>query len=170
METKQDQDFRDPRNATAMGGATGNVYGASTSYGGILREIKDSTSDLVRSEVALIRAEVKGMTEDASHHFTQLAIFGGLVALSVLPFIAFLVIGLGAIFGGNYWLSSLIVAIVFAAVGGALALRAYKDLKGDLKLDRVQRTLRRQSQVTGTRIEELKSTVKGEAHGHHQFH
>ena len=56
----------------------------------------------------------------------QVMIFGMIAALSALPIMAFLVIGLGNLLNGNYGLSSAIVGIIFLVFGGGFALRALK--------------------------------------------
>lgn len=105
------------------------------SFGAILRGVASSMRDLVQSEVNLFKAEVRKSLSDVGDHLAQVAIFGGLAALALIPFLAFLVIGLGLLLGGNYWLSSLLVSFVCATVGGALAYRSLKKLKSlDLSL------------------------------------
>lgn len=148
-----------------------DTYGSTStrgdSYVSILREIGASTKDLVQDEMDLITSEIKETSRSASRHVTQAAIFGGLLTLSVLPFIAFLVIGLGNWLGGRYAMSSFIVAAVFAIVGGAMTWRAYKKLKEDVTLEATKRTLRRETRAVGERTEDVKDAVKGETHANH---
>jgi membrane protein implicated in regulation of membrane protease activity len=74
--------------------------------------------------------------------------YGVFALLGTLPFIAFLVIGLGRLLEGNYWLSSLIVAVVCMGVGAAMAYRSYSKLKSeDMSLSRTQRTLEEDKQI-----------------------
>ena len=91
---------------------------SSPGYGEIFKEIASSTRDLVQSEIALVTAEIKSTAFAAKNHVAQTLIFTSLLVLSVLPFIAFLIIGLGNLLEGQYWLSSLIVAVAFALIGG----------------------------------------------------
>lgn len=136
--------------------------GGTDGYGGILREIINSSKDLVRSEVGLVTAELKTSAQGAKTHMTQLAIFGGLLALSVLPFLAFLVIGLGEILGGRYWLSSLIVAVVCAAVGGTMAYRAFKRLsEDDLDFSRTRDRLKEEASTVREKVDDVRYAAKG---------
>jgi hypothetical protein len=143
------------------------------SYAEALKEVGISTKDVIQSELALIKAEFQYETRRAGRHVTQIAIFGGLVALSVLPLIAFLVIGLGNLMGGRYALSSLIVALVFAIVGGAMAYRAYKQLKEeDLKFSRTRKSLDLEAGVVQAKVDDVKNAAnpKGARYESHRLH
>lgn len=141
------------------------------SYGQILREVGISTKDLVQSEIALIKAEMKEATQKASTHLTQAVIFGALLVLSAFPLLAFFVIGLGNLMGGRYALSSFIVAAICAVVGGSMALRAYKKLKDeDLQLPRTANTLSREGQIVEDKVEDVKDAAKGNRNESYNLH
>jgi hypothetical protein len=114
------------------------------------RGIKDILGDLYRNsktvaqqEVILIKEETKAVGEKTKTHGVLIASFGALAVLSVFPFMAFMILGLGRLMDDNYWLSSLIVAVLFAAVGGGVALASWKKMKADLKFPRTKSTFRR---------------------------
>lgn len=137
----------------------------SQSYGSLLRELGTSAKELVQSELKLMASEVKASTKNVAEHAGQAALFGGLLAISVFPFLAFLVIGIGELLDGRYWLSSLIVAIVCAAIGGPLAYRAYLKIRNkDLNFPYTKETLDRGLQTVQRRIEDIKDAAKGERH------
>lgn len=143
----------------------------STGYGAILRELIQSSKDLVQSEIQLATAELKHVASATSQDLIQVAIFGTLVVLSVLPFIAFLVIGLGELLDQRYWLSSLIVAVVFAAVGGFFAYRSAKKItEKDLDFSATKNSLRREKLAIQTNVERVKTAAKGENDGTVQLH
>lgn len=132
------------------------------SVGSVVGELISSFKDVLKSEADLVRAEVKDAAPNIGKHSTQAALFGALLAISVFPFLAFLVIGLGNILDGRYWLSSLIVAIVCATVGGVMAFRAYKKIKDeDLKFPRTQRSFERITETLSGKVQELKSVSAG---------
>lgn len=132
------------------------------SVGSVVSDLVSSFKDILKSEVDLVRAEVKDAAPSIGKHSAQAAAFGALLALSAFPFLAFLVIGLGNLLDGKYWLSSLIVAIVCAVVGGIAALRAYKKIKNeDLKFPRTQRSFERISETLSGKVQELKSVSTG---------
>jgi hypothetical protein len=135
------------------------------------KEVVNSTKSLIQSEMELVTAEVKQSAKTAGSHVTQLMTFGFLLALSVFPLLAFFVIGLGELMGGRYWLSSLIVAVLCAAIGGSMAYRAYKKLvEHDLQIPVTRASLRRESAVAQGASEELKDAAKGERYGSNSAH
>ncbi len=141
------------------------------SYAEILREIGSSTTDLVQSEVALVTAELKDTARVAGRHISQTVIFGALLALSVFPFLAFLVIGLGNMVGGRYWLSSLIVAVICAVVGGRLAFKAYQKLKSDnFSFSHTRGSLKGKVATVQAKVNEVKDAAKGEHYGSDRLH
>lgn len=141
------------------------------SYAEILKEIGTSTRDLVQSEVSLITTELKDSAQKAGRHMAQAAAFGALLAISVFPLLAFVVIGLGNLLGGRYWLSSLLVGLVCAIVGGVMAYRAYKKIKEeDLKFEHTRNSLKFESDAIRNKIEDVKDAVKGEHYGPNELH
>ena len=143
--------------------------GEGPNYGHILRDISENTRNLVRSEISLVRAEMKTVLPRVAKHSSQMLIFGTVCALSVFPFLAFLVIGLGRLLGDNYWLSSLIVAITFAAVGAPVALGALKKIKSeDLNFTRTKQGVAQSVHSIQDKVKEVLEAAKGKAnHGYH---
>lgn len=130
------------------------------SYGGVLREIGSSLKDVAKSELQLVVAEYKKAMPDFSRHVAQGVIFGALLAVSVLPLLAFFVIGLGELLGGRYWLSSLIVAVVCAAVGGTFAYRAYRKLKNeDMRFTHTRHGIDETIKTTQQKLEQVKEAI-----------
>lgn len=142
-----------------------NTSPESPSYGHILKDISESTKELVQGELNLIKAEVRTVLPRVAKHSTQVVLFGMLCALSVLPFLAFLVIGLGGILNDNYWLSSLIVAVVLAAIGAPFAMRALKKIKEeDINFTQTKRTVNRGVGVVQDKLKEVVDAAKGAEH------
>jgi len=134
-----------------------------TSYGAVLKEVVNGVKGLVESEVNLLKAELKDTTQHVGKYVAQGAVFGALLALSTLPFLAFLVIGLGRLLDGNYWLSSLIVAVVCAAVGGFMTLRVYKKIKeSDMSLPRSKHYIGQSNEITSQKFQEVKDHVSAD--------
>jgi hypothetical protein len=125
----------------------------------IIREIGSSAKDLVQSEIDLARQEIKVTGSRLAKHSAQGAIFGALLSLSVLPFLAFLVIGLGRILNDQYWLSSLIIAAVCAVVGGIFTYRAYQKIKEeDLTLPKTREGIERGKEAVSDKVQDIKNT------------
>ena len=139
-------------------------------YSSVMKEVGQSTRDLIQSEINLIMAEFKQVTHNLGKHTTQAVVYSSLLFLSVIPFLAFLVIGLGEYLDGRYWLSSLIVSIACALVGGPMAMRAFKKIKtDDLKMPHVRSSLEKEVETVQRKFQDLKTTatVQGE---HHESH
>lgn len=129
-----------------------------------LREVGSSAKEMISSEVNLIGAELQNSVQSVRSHVVQAAIFGALTAISALPFVAFLVIGLGRILGDNYWLSSLIVSAFCALTGGSMAYRAYgKIASEDLTLPRSREGLEREREAVSEKIREMKQVNRRSA-------
>ena len=137
-------------------------------YSSVMKEVGQSTRDLIQSEINLIMAEFRQMTHNLGKHTTQAVIYSSLLFLSVIPFLAFLVIGLGIYLDGRYWLSSLIVSIACALVGGPLANRAFKKIRTeDLKMPHVKASLEKEVATVQRKFQDLKTTAQGD---HHESH
>ena len=136
------------------------------SYSSVLNDVISSGKDVLRSEINLFMTELKQLQPNLTKHIAQAAIFGGLLVISVVPFLAFLVIGLGEILDGRYWLSSLIVSILCAAIGGVCARRALVKIKNeDLKFSQTKRSIQEALQVTNITIDKVKTASKGNLYG-----
>jgi hypothetical protein len=129
-------------------------------YGEVIREIGSNVKNVAKSELELVIAEYKEASKDLTKHMTQAVIFGALLAISVLPLLAFLVIGLGDIMNGQYWLSSLIVAVICAVVGGTFAYGAYKKLTTeDLKFSHTKNSVDKIVRTTQKKVGEVKEAI-----------
>jgi hypothetical protein len=148
-----------------------NQTQSTDNYSGIIRELVSSSKDLLKSEIALAVAEIKEVSNKTSSDLVKLAIFGVIAMLSLPPFVAFLVIGLGELLGDRYWLSALIVSITFASVGGTLAYLTLKKIKEkDIDFSALKSSIRREKSVVQSSVERIKSAAKGESHGTVQLH
>lgn len=137
---------------------------ADMSYGSALKEILNSSKDLIRSELVLVKEEAKAVAGKVARHSAQAALFSALLALSILPFLAFVVIGLGDLMGGRYWLSSLLVSVVCAGVGGFMAYRAFRKIaEEDLEMPATRRTLEREADVISGEFEKISNVTKRRA-------
>ena len=138
----------------------------SKQYSGVLREVVDSARDLLRSDFILLKTEVSQSLDNVVKHGAEMALFGGILAVSVLPFLAFLVIGLGNLMDGRYWLSSLIVAVVCALVGGIFAKRSYNKMKmGPMDLSHTQHSLKSEADSVQHQFDKIKRATKGVDYG-----
>lgn len=103
--------------------------GAEPSIGELLKRVTTDTSDLVRQEVALAKAEMRQSASTLVQDGARAGIGLGLALVGVLALTAFLIAGLGRLLDERYWLAALIVGVVFLAIGVVLARNALTDIK-----------------------------------------
>lgn len=133
----------------------------NASLGSSLKDVGSSFARVVRSEIRLAQAELTDAAGDLGRKSAKMAAFGVVAALGILPFLSFLVIGLGRILNDNYWLSSLVVAVVFFAVGGILAYSAFKSLKFDgLSAPRTRQRLDRELSLVKDKVSETQDNIR----------
>lgn len=102
-------------------------YAEAHSLGELFSELTTETRTLLRQELELAKTE---LSEKASRAGRDAGIMAGgavVLCMGLLVLAAAAVIGLGHLIG--YGLSALIVGIVIAGVGAAMALSAKKDLQ-----------------------------------------
>lgn len=105
------------------------VEGAEPSIGELLKRVTTDTSELMRQEVALAKAEMRQSLATLARDSAKAAIGMGVALVGVLALAAFLIAGLGSLLDGRYWLSALIIGVVFLAMGIVLARNALADIK-----------------------------------------
>ena len=136
----------------------------TASYGDIFREVTTSAKQLIQSEVALIKTEIKDVSTTASSHIAQAITFGALLIVSAVPLLASAVIALGNYWDGNYALSALVVGLACAAVSGFFVYRAVQGLQSvDMTLPASASSLAGSAQVFERKADRLVDAVKGES-------
>lgn len=132
------------------------------SYGDAIKEVGSSLKAIVRSEVVLMKAEVSKVVPEFQKNVSQLMLATSIYALGLLPFMAFLVLGLGEFaLNGQYWLSSLIVSAVFLLIAVPLRARALKKMKTTKYFEKSIENLDRSFDVIENKIEEFVLASKG---------
>jgi hypothetical protein len=110
----------------------------SHSIPGLLKELRDETTTLLRQEVALAKAELKENTSKMTSHAVQLAV-GGFVAYAG---IIVLLIGIGHLLGALLvrlgldadvvaWLAPALVGLAVALLGWGMLARAKHAMMHD---------------------------------------
>jgi uncharacterized membrane protein YqjE len=93
----------------------------------LMRELSDQTTTLVRQEVELAKAELAAKGKSAA---LGAGMFGGAGALGAYAFGALTACAILALATAmEAWLAALVVAVVYAAVAGVLALRGKSKVK-----------------------------------------
>lgn len=117
----------DPRDVRRVNGV-GPTDGAEPSLGDLFRRLTSDTSELVRQEIELAKTELRDTGSMLARDGQRLGIAAGLALTGALALTAFLIILLGDVLD-NYWLSALIVGVVFLGIGVVLARNAIADVK-----------------------------------------
>jgi hypothetical protein len=105
---------------------------------GLLRELRDETTTLLRQEVALAKSELKENATRVSEHTLHIAIGGFVCYAGVIV----LLIGIGHLLGAllvragideqvAQWLAPSIVGLIVALIGWAMFAKAKKALAHD---------------------------------------
>lgn len=102
--------------------------GGDPALGPLFRQLAQDSSDLIRQEIALAKAEVRQSVGQTVSGAAKIGVAAALVAVGGLVLTAFLVLLLGELLD-SYWVSALLVGVVFLVVGGVLALAGIKRLK-----------------------------------------
>jgi uncharacterized membrane protein YqjE len=116
------------------GASRGNVdrvpatTGAEPSLGELFARLSSDTGELVRQEISLARAEMKQMGSTLARDSAKVGTALVLALAGTLAITTFLVIVLGHLFD-SYWVSALVVGVVFLAIGGVMARNAMRDIK-----------------------------------------
>ena len=141
------------------GDAARTPGGASrdASLGELFKSLTSDTADLVRHEAALAKAELRETGSALAADGAKVGTAAGLALMGALSLTAFLVLGLGNLLGGAYWLSALIVGVVMLAIGAVLVKNAVNDIKQrGLKPQQTIATLREDKAWAGQQARELK--------------
>jgi Putative Actinobacterial Holin-X, holin superfamily III len=119
--TSRDTEVRDvPTRDTAI---------RERSLGELFRDLSTETSELMSKEIALVKAEARQTGTTLAKDGAKIGMASGLALTGVLALTAFLIAGLGDLLNGKYWLSALIVGVVFLAIGMGLVKSATADIK-----------------------------------------
>jgi len=97
------------------------------SLGELFAELASDTSNLVRQEINLVRAEMTQKATEAGRDAGKIAAGGVLAHTALLVLVAALVAGLGEFM--PIWLSALIVGVVLAIAGYILIRQGLDALK-----------------------------------------
>jgi uncharacterized membrane protein YqjE len=132
----------------------------------VIHEVKRGIQGVVRNDLNLARIELRETTGQLKGEVFRLLVSGMAMALGTLPVMAFLVIGLGALMGGLYWLSALLVGVLFIGGGGAIAYRSYGRLKEkDFSFPRTRKTLDEEIAAVDRKLRALSRFAQHEEHG-----
>jgi uncharacterized membrane protein YqjE len=110
-------------------GASGRPFATpEPSIGELLRRLSTDTSELVRQEVALAKAEMRRTGTTLARDGARIGVAVGLALVGALALGAFAVLALGQLLD-NYWLAALIVGLVLLGIAYVVGNAAVADVK-----------------------------------------
>ncbi|CAN5633166.1 hypothetical protein BH23GEM9_BH23GEM9_05820 [soil metagenome] len=126
----------------------------------LLKQLASEGGDLVRSEMALAKLEMREMGRELALDSVKLAGAIGLALIGVLALLAAAIIGLGNLLGGLYALSALIIGALMLITGGVLARTAIAGLKNPPKPEETVRSLQRNKEWAAREVREFKEEIR----------
>jgi uncharacterized membrane protein YqjE len=99
------------------------------SLGELFKRLTTDTGELIRQEATLAKAEIRETGSRLAGDARDVGIALGLAIAGALALVAFLVIALGNLLDGRYWLSALVVGVLALGIGMMLAKNAVNDIK-----------------------------------------
>ncbi len=112
----------------------------------LLNELAEETTDLVRQEAALARAETNEKIQQASRAMKMLVVGGAIIVAGLFYLLDAVVYGLARVLPEEYrlWLAALIVGLTVLIIGAILVKSASTKLKPDhLKPERSTHSIQR---------------------------
>ncbi len=107
--------------------STASTAGEPT-IGELFGRLSDDAQRLIRDEMALAKAELKETGSALGGDAKQLGIAAAIAFLGAWAVTAFLILALGALLE-NYWLSALIVSVLYLGTAAILGRKALADIK-----------------------------------------
>lgn len=133
-----------------------STAGTEQSLRPLLNQLAQDSSALIKQEIALAKAEVKESISQTANGVVKLGIAAALAGVAGLVLTAFLVLLLGDLLD-NYWVSALIVGVLFAIVGAVLAMAGVKRFKEvQMAPEATIETLKDDRDWAKTEVQELK--------------
>lgn len=126
----------------------------------LVKRLSSDTRDLLQQEIALAKLEVTSSVATIARGSVFIVAGGVFLGVGLLVLLVFLILGLGSLLDGRYWLSTLIVGGVLALCGiiGLLVGKrrmAATSLKPDKTIDSVRKT----REWAGAEARELKQEL-----------
>ena len=107
----------------------GRVGVREDSIGELFKRLSDDTGDLVKQEIKLAKIEMQRTASALGDDLRNVGIAVVVATLGALSLMTFLIISIGHLLDDKYWLSSLLIGVIFLAIGGIMAKSAITDMK-----------------------------------------
>ena len=150
-----DMEVRVERHSDAV--APGKPGTRDASLGELFKQLSGDTSELIRKEAELAKVEMREMGSALATDAAKIGAAAGLAMIGAFALTAFLILLLGNLFGGAFWLSALLVGLVALGIGAVMGRNAVNDVKErGLKPTQTLATLREDKTWASQQARELK--------------
>lgn len=130
--------------------------GGEPSIGELFSQLANDATLLVRQEVALAKTELREAGSTLAQDGAKIGIAVGLGLLGAIAATLFLILALGDLFD-NYWLSALLVSVLFLGTAAYLGKNAIDDIKRrGIKPDQTIQTLREDADWAKREVRDVK--------------
>ncbi|HLQ24686.1 MAG TPA: phage holin family protein [Acidiferrobacterales bacterium] len=131
----------------------------------LLKNLISKTGELVRSEANVIKLEMQESTRAMILDGIKTAAYSGIALLGVLSLVAFLIIALGQLIEGGapvtgFWVSALIIGLIFTIGGGIMAAKHAKQIGKDIGLPKSQTEFEKDKRLVKRELYKMKEAVK----------
>lgn len=141
----------------------GNADGGP-SLGELFGQLSADVGQLISQEMTLAKAELRETGSALAKDAAKLGVAAALGLVGLLAATAFVILALGDLLD-NYWLSALIVTVVYLVVAAVLAKGAMADLKTrSVKPERTVATLREDAKWAKREVSGIKREWTSQPH------
>ena len=132
----------------------------------LLKNLISETGELVRSEANVIKLELQESTRALMLDGIKIAVYSGVALLGVLSLVAFLIIALGQLIEGGaapvtgFWISALIVGLIFTIGGGVMAAKHAKQISKEIGLPKTKTEFEKDKHLIKRELYKMKEAVK----------
>ena len=138
----------------------GRVQTTEPSLGELFKELAQDSTVLIKQEISLAKMEMRENFRSLGKDMVKLAIGGGLLLVGVLALTAFLIAALGDMLD-NYWLSALIVGLLYTVIGGVLLMRGKEGLQhDDLRPEQTIQSLQADKRWAQAEVQQVKRELR----------
>jgi len=131
------------------------------------KPLSELIRDLINGSYALFQKEIKLARTEASHNARSIGrqvaasmTFAIIAWLGIQALLAFSIIGLGKLLDGKFWLSSLIVGLIFLVPGIFLTIRSIKKIGHDASLPASRESITEDQELMSKKIHNITEAAK----------
>lgn len=143
--------------------SNGPLARGEPAVGDLLKRLAADSGDLVRSELALAKLEMRDMARELAADSAKVGAALGIALAGGLALLAAAVIGVGSLLGGtggHYALSALIIGAVMLVVGGLMARSGVAGLKNPPRPDETLKSVQETKAWAGREAREFKEEIR----------